>query len=237
LRFPRLDEADASTGFAGNVGRDPTQLFANQAARSEAAARWLESATLVSETTTDELRVRELVASLARYAEASRRADAGLRSLGIHVALPDSLKTKPALARLVAPESRENPLVADALELNQRCGFLLADPAADHPECRALVNLVAHVLGPAEVSMKSHIADSLAELAAIHSPDARAEKALRAVEALARDAAALLLEEVPDGPAATLVTRMRGTARALGDARGAADDVKRSAESVRSMCR
>ena len=229
--LPRVDEAEASTGIAGNVGRDTSRVLGNQAARSEAAVRWLEGATIA----TEEVRggVPLLAEALRRHAAAARRGDAALRAVGFR-GVPKATD----LSLLTGTASREPPRgVAELATLNQRCGFLLTDPAADHPECTALVNVIAHFLAPGEgISTSAHVADSLTELAAVHSPDAHVEAALRSLEPTVRAAGAILVAVIGETPAAAMIVQLRALTSAMSDARGAAKDVATSAATLRATC-
>ena len=233
---PRLEEADESTSIAGNARGDVTRVYALQAARSGAAARWLAGTSLA----TGELArdVAPLVGALERHAEAARRADASLRALGLHRPNADAGAT-PHLSALFAPETKaEAPILTEAMALNDRCGFILAAPMADQPECSALTALLAHFLEPAPgVSSSAHVADRLAELGEIHSAAPAVERALRAAEGLIRELASALVAMTADKPATETLAQLRLLAAAVNDAQAAAKEVARSSAAVRDRCR
>ena len=233
---PRFDEAQAATGIAGNVGRDARSLFANQAARDAAAKRWLESAALE----TDDMRreLPSLTSALQRHADAARGEDAALRAMGLHVP-PSREKAafKPSYMRIFDDDTRAK-YVDEATRLDSRCGFLFTEPAGDFPECRALVNTLAHALAPAEgVAISTHVTTTLTELAAIHSEDAGVEAALRSFELVLHELATAFLVAVEEGPADAKIANLRALARSFGDARTAADDVASAATKLRAMCK
>lgn len=249
--LPRLEEADESTALAGLVahearapggragnarGGDATRIFAVQAARSTAAARWLENAAVASE----DLKhgVGPLVKALGAHGDAAKRADAALRALGFH-ATDGGSGPGPAFSRLFAPESRaQSPYLADAMTLNDRCGFFLAEPGAAHPECGALTAVLAHFLEPAPDAMASaHVADCLAALGAVHSPDSRVEKALRSAETIIREIGSALVAATRDGPASEIVAELRVLAKAAIEEQAAARDVLHSSAELRGICR
>ena len=234
--LPRFDEAQAATGIAGNVGRDARTIFANQAARDAAAKRWLESATLETEELRREL--PSLTSALQRHADAARGEDAALRAIGIHtVASSETPVNKPSYMRIFDDHTRAK-YIDEATLVNKRCGFLFTDPAGDFPECRALVNTLAHALAPAEgVAMSTHVTSTLTELAAIHSEDAGVEAALRSFELVLHELATAFLVAVAEGPADTKIANLRALSRSFADARTAAEDVASAATKLRAMCK
>jgi hypothetical protein len=232
---PRLDEAEAATGFVGNARPSVTNLFAMQAARSAAAARWLEGATLETELARD---VPPLVAALGRHAELAKRVDGSLRVLGFHV-VDGGAAPGPALARALAIDGGErSPLVDDLVTLDQRCGIFLAAPAAEHAECKQLAAVFAHFFAPADdlILASAHTADCLNELAAVHAAAPDVERAIRSLEAVLRDAAHLAGAALADGPAVRIVAELRALAKAGGEQRGAQAEVAQKAAALRTAC-
>lgn len=233
--LPRLEEAYRTTDVAANSQPDLTRVYAMQAARSAAAARWLGSASLE----TDDIRrgVPPLTAALTHQADAAKRADAAIGALGFHAA-DGGLGALPALSKLFAAESREqSPYLADAITLNDRCGFFLAETKADFPECAELARVLARFLEPQEgVAASAHVADRLAELAAVHSADRRVESALRSLHPIFRDIANGLLATTEDGLATDLVAQLRALLAASTEQRHAAWEVVEAVTAVRVAC-
>ena len=104
--LPRLEEADEATALTGNARGDATRVYAMQAARSAAAARWLENATIASE---DIKRgIAPLVEALGRHGDAANRGDGALRALGFDAQLrvvAKAVTEQQATARDVAASS------------------------------------------------------------------------------------------------------------------------------------
>jgi hypothetical protein len=231
LILSRLDEAEAATSFVQNAAPTVLNVFAMQASRSEAASRWVTSATIAR----DDLQpqIKALGDDLLRHARASRRADDARIGLGLRI--PDGgLGLDAGLWPL---ESREtSPLLDDAQALNARCGFFLADPGADYAECKALSALLARFLAPDEAAIASaHIDDCLLELSNIHSTDARVEKAIRTSESFIRPIASGAGRTITVS-AARMVEELKTLVSALGEQRSAADAVKRDAAKIRETC-
>jgi hypothetical protein len=233
--LPRLDEAEAATGFVGNARPSVMNLFAMQGARSASAARWLESAMLATDLARD---VPPLVEALGRHAELARKVDGSLRVLGFHV-VDGGAAPGPALARALAIDGRErSPLVDDLVTLDQRCGIFLGAPAAEHPECKQLAAVFAHFFAPADdvVLASAHTTDCLSELAAVHAASPDVERALRSLEAVLRDATQLAVAALVDGPAVRIVAELRALAKAGGEQRAAQADVAQKAATLRAAC-
>jgi hypothetical protein len=233
--LPRVEEAEAATSFVANARPDLTHLFFMQSTRSFAAARWLEGATLATDVKRE---VPPLVAALARHGEATKSMDGSLRALGFHAA-DGGPAPGPALSRALTLESRESsPFMDEVMTLNERCGIFLATPIAEHPECKQLAQVFARFLAPADEFIKSsaHVADCLADLAAVHSPAPNVERAIRALEALLRDAAAVAVAAIVDGPAVRLIAELRVLAHASGEQRAAQAEIAQHAAAIRATC-
>lgn len=232
--IPELAEAAAATGITGNAGSDLAGVYAQQAARSSSAARWLgatviESPDLASAIVT-------LRGALDRHAEAATRADRSLGALGIHTRGADA-GPLPFVARLYRVQSEAESVVGDALVLNDRCGFLLATPNANQPECGALLDILGHLLAPEpDVKASAHVGDRLVELAGVHSGDPRTEQALRALESLARDAGDALLAVTRDAAATAWIAELKNLIAAARDQQSAASSVLASASDTRKLC-
>ncbi len=233
--IPELAEAAGATGLTGNAGSDLAGVFAQQAARSSSASRWLGAT--IFQTADLASAVAPLREALDRHAEAATRADRSLRALGIHKRDADA-GPLPFLARLYPAQSQaDSPLFGDAMALNERCGFLLATPNESQPECGALVAILGRFLAPApDVKAKAHVEDRLAELAGVHSKDPRTEQALRAFESLARDASDALLSVTRVATATEWIAELANFTAAVKDQRSAGDSVLSSASDARKLC-
>jgi HAMP domain-containing protein len=249
--MPRLDEAEVATSIVSNTRPDVTHTYALLASRSAAAARWLESASIE----TEELRRDRaaLLEALERHAAAAKRGDAALHRLGFHMA-DGGARPGPVLAKLYAPGSAEKPpFVGEALTLENRCGFMLVDAkgAADRSgrvddttrapegrsECSALSAVVARFLAPAEgIPASAHVRSCMADVEAIHSTDTRVEEALRRLESLVRDVAALVIATTVDGPAVDLVAQLATLIKAVGEQQAAHKEVAATAAAMRATC-
>ena len=233
--IPELAEAAAATGLTGNAGSDLAGVFAQQAARSSSASRWLGATVIASADLASA--IAPLREALDRHAEAATRADRSLRALGIHPRDADA-GPLPFLASLYPASSQaDSPLLGDAMALNERCGFLLATPNGSQPECGALVGILGRFLAPEpDVKASTHVADRLAEIAAVHSTDPRTEQALRALESLARDASGALLSVTRDAAATDWIAELGNLTTAVRDQQSAASSVLANASGTRKLC-
>ncbi|MBX3186931.1 MAG: hypothetical protein KF819_07950 [Labilithrix sp.] len=231
LTVSRLDEAQEATSFVQNAQPTPLDAFALQAARSDAAARWIASATITRPDLAAE--VKTLSDDLVRHAEAARRADRSRIALGLRI--PDGgAGLDPSL---FPRESREiSPYLADATALNDRCGFFLADPHADYPECKALTDAASRCLAPEEnATAIEHVDRCLAGVAEIHSADARVERALRALDARAAPLAKAAARTVTVD-AARMIEELRALIAALGAQASARDAIASDVAKIRALC-